>query len=293
MSSGDKGTGTGSTTSRTRVDLGDDLLDKTRVGVPKHQRSNQSDSVPKTREQIDDQYESAKILVSEGLLDEAKKILHRVLLADPHHVAAHNKLEELRALELKILFSDARPRRRHRPAETEDVDLASIDSEEVIRKLDEDLGLGIIGSHMSLFQDPASMAKFSASIDRDLADLTPRDRMDVGVAFYEMGLFDLACRQFELAARDSDSHAQATVLLAQTLVDADKPFEATLKLEPILEDAELTAEQKLDSMYLMARAYEQMNRTEQALQWYAQVSRVDSNYRDIPDRLKRILRKRQ
>ncbi len=51
-----------------------------------------------------DECESAKILVNEGLIDEAKKLLFRVLANHPNYAPAKKLLNEIGELELKEIF---------------------------------------------------------------------------------------------------------------------------------------------------------------------------------------------
>ena len=295
-------------TGVTQVDLGDDLLQEpTGISTLSSRQTEQSDLLERdhpvistrlsSSEDIHDQLESARILMGEGLLDEAKRILRKVVLADPHQVLARKRLDEIHEIELKQIFGQSRPpRRTHRDVEQEE-DLNSIDSEAIMRRLDEDLRLGIFdherngesqAAELSLFQDRVQMEKFAHELDRELAGSTARDRMDIGIAFLEMGLYDLAIRQFNIASRDTVELLPATALLSQALILAGRPFEATLRLGPILEDSEILPHTKIDFLYLMARACEGLKKTESAAQWYQQLLQTDPHYRDAEERMERI-----
>src|SRR5438067_805610 len=142
----------------TRVDLGDDLLsEKTRV-LPGMDPTVVSSPPSATME---DHFESAKILLAEGLPEEAKKILRQILRSDPGHVLAKKTLNEIHDLELKQIFGSEKPRRRVGEKPTQP--LSVLDSQQILRQLDRDLGLGTI-EQMSLFQDKAAMDKFSAGL---------------------------------------------------------------------------------------------------------------------------------
>ena len=105
----------------TRVDMGDDLLEKTAVLVmpgahahptpapapapaPVHTISSPHQSIapepeplspgPIGPEQIADHMQSARILMGEGILEDAKRILRRILLTDPSRLEARRMLDE-------------------------------------------------------------------------------------------------------------------------------------------------------------------------------------------------------
>src|SRR4051794_3122912 len=104
----DNSQGSGDST-RTTVDLGDDLLERTAshtansFHIPKPVDDVHVESappLPTTADEIADQLQSAKILVNEGLVEEGKKLLRRILIADPRNLLARKRLDEIQELEL-------------------------------------------------------------------------------------------------------------------------------------------------------------------------------------------------
>lgn len=293
----------------TRIDLGDDLVEKTAMLTrPESQPEAEigDDAVApaveerlETPTQIEDHLESARILMTEGLLDEGKRILRRIILADPRHLAARKMLDEIHEQELKQIFGEGRSSPRGRSRQGEALDVSPMSSELVMRQLDRDLKLGVFGegdagealaSELSLFQSREALAAFGVKLDRDLAGSSARDRLDTGIAFLEMGLYDLAARQFKAAMRDAEHRLGATGLQAYALILAGRPFEATMGLEAVLGDSELPREEKTDFMYLMGRAYEGLKNPRVALQWYQQIQEMDPHYRDTDERMDWISR---
>lgn len=288
----------------TRVDLGDDLLQsdassssrdaiflRTDSGQsPEDRRKNLSDY-------LQDEIQSAKILVSEGLTEEAKKILRKILRLDPSNIVARKALEEIHETELKQIFGEERRRRRVTDSTSADPTFfnpyGATETDEMVRRLDEDLGLDI--HKMSLFEDAAGMAQFSKKMDEDLKSLSPSERLDVGIAFLEMGLCELAINQFDAACRslmkhdkpsDQSVYLSAASLLALAMIKAGKPFEATLRVQPVLSDIEISKENKIEFFYLMGVAYEGLKKPDIARHWYGQVHLLDPFYRDVQERLR-------
>ncbi len=251
----------------TRVDLGEDLLEPTRVtGVG-------SPLLPSVGD-----FESARILLNEGLTEEAKKILRNLLIVKPKDVGARELLHEIQEAELKQIFGESRDRKPRGGTGSEQ----EVDAEELIRNLDRDLELGdSLGERMSLFQEGREMAKFAEKLDQDLAGISSRDRIDIGIAFLEMGLYGIAAKQFKAASTVS--------LLAYALILDGKSFEAILNLQPELRDAEAAPESsaKVELVYLMGRAYEALGQSDLASQWYKRTHEIEPFYRDVTERLKR------
>jgi tetratricopeptide (TPR) repeat protein len=295
--------------TETNVDLGDDLLEKTAgqtrnsFHIPAPVDDVQSvvgesaPPLPSSRDEIEDQLQSARILVNEGLIEEGKKLLRRILIADSRNLTARRKLDEIHEIELQQIF-EGRERRRgpQHGRRRDDAPEEEVDSEKVLRELDADLGLGLITDgdpdtvrelEMSLFQEREEMARFADRVDAEYSKCRPRDRLDIGIAFFEMGLLDLAIRQFTAAARDAETRIPATALLASALMRSGHPFDAVLALEPLISDSELDGADKLELLYLMGRANEQLGKHDAATRYYAQAVEVDPTYRDAEERMKR------
>src|SRR5690606_32999938 len=138
--------------------------------------------------------------------------------------------------------------------------------EEVLRKLDEDLGLGLEGDTAlpSLFQTRDSVRRFAEELEGSMKGAGPRDRMDMGIAFLEMDLPEIAVLQFAAAAGDPALRLGATCLMATAHLASGRPLEAVMVLEPMLTDQEIARAEKLDLIYVMGRAQEALGRREEA-----------------------------
>lgn len=270
-------------TDETRVDLGEDLLEKTQQVELDISSGIESINESKFKE-VDDLLQTADILQGEGLFEDAKKILRRILRAHPGQHAATHKLEEIQKKELHQILEETPSRGNLN--KVEDGHFSEINADEVMQNLDRDLSLGVCAVATTLFPSKAQMESFAYKLDGDLRAFSSRDRMDIGIAFLEMSLFDLAIRQFRAAARDQLWLVASSSLLAYSLILSDRPFEAVLTLEPLLEDSELKQEEKTDLMYLMARAYERLQKKSMARRWYEQVLLMQRDYRDVEHRLR-------
>ena len=275
----------------TRVDLGDDLVEKTAM-IPGFVKS-ESPAIPAAKigpPDPDDQVESAKILIAEGMQDEAKKILHQILMTGVNHGPSRKLLEELHELELKQIFSGQEIRPRG-PMAKRGLKLPEIDTEQVMRKLDDDLKLGVFGaSGLSLFSDsPEELGKLSKRLDREMISASTQDRIDLGIGFVEMGLFDIAARQFRaVMLSGTDAVLEGACLYAYCMICAERPYDAISGLQGVLNDGEIGLHEKLEVFYLMGRAYELLKDHPQALSWYRQAKESSAGYRDIAERVQKL-----
>lgn len=272
----------------TRIDLGDDLIEKTNlVSVPQANSREEWDA--------SDQLQSAKILMSEGMWEDAKKILRKVLILDPKRVAARQFLDEIQEKELKQLFGNSSQRKFQAGSELKENEFSRISTEEVIRALDQDLRLGI---------DHPEFTEIEAKrLEVGLQDVGVRDRIDLGIAFTEMGLYEVANRQFKAALQqlvresiskeesDSESPSQqivmVTALLAHGLILSGKEYEAVQLIQELIQQNINKPDHQLEFFYLLGRAYEAMNQMKLAHHWYQQTARIHSHYRDVANRLER------
>lgn len=298
----------------TRVDLGDDLLEQTRTAESFDSQTEHSESLDAwlpPHETIHSQFESAKILINEGLLEQAKKILHRIMIQEPDYLIARDTLHQIHEEELKQIFSDKRVRNKYRRSALDfDKDMLNVDTDSILRKLDRELSLGLThdsssSSLSAYFQDPHKTQRFLGDLDLLYAKGTLQDRIDLGIGFLEMELYNLSIHQFQTAVKiamqgisdnpesNGKSYQEILVsvcLLATALLLAGKAFDAVLTLQMVLNDHEIPRESKIELFYLMARANHVLNKTETALYWVEQAENLDPTYRDLQS-LKHRLRK--
>ncbi len=290
----------------TRVDLGEDLLsEKTKVIHRGEEAQGFSEALSESPEQIsgspDDLLQSAKILMNEGLLDDAKKTLRKVLLIDSSNAIARQTLEDIYALELKKIFTVQEIPysylKKIQPSLTE------VDTEALIMKLDEDFRLGIYSddngwggqSVISGLRKPEVVESLSNHLDQILSTGKTQDWIDLGIAFLEMNLYEVAIHLFSTACQTLDTegdqssgfYLSANSLLGYTLTLAGRPFEAISQIQPILQDIEIKREDKIDFFYLMGRIYESINKLETSLHFYRQAAVIDPIYRDLEQRLRK------
>jgi len=267
----------------TRVDLGEDLLE---------QDPHASFILPSAGpESVQSLFESAKILMREGMLEEAKKIIHQILSRDSKFAAANGLLKEIHQKELEQIFNQERTRKVYRKdPDREGIDFNNINSSELMDKLDRELNLGISVSP-SFFSDSESLEVFYSHLETELAGAPPQDRVDLGIGFLETGLFELAIRLFQQAAQSwgeaqDPRMASGIALLALAQLLAGKPFDSLMTLQPAINDSEIPLQSRIEIFYLTARAHEALDQPDQARDWYQKTAALDLYYRDVSERIK-------
>jgi hypothetical protein len=302
------------TLSKEHVDLGEDLLESTaELGELSAGEGLSRDGDPAVDPFADparyradkivdiaDVLKNADILISEGLLEDAKRVLHSALRKSPHHIPAREKLKALHELELKYIFTGQSGVKT--PDRKSQVALPTrAESESILQRLDTDFKLGIYGdpraakddvTGLSLFATVEDIEAYAANLERQLSGIGIRGRMDLGIAFLEMGLPLVAARQFRsaLSAAESTNDAEmrlgAASLLAYALITANKAFDAVICLEPFVSDSEIPPGDRIHFLYLMGVAHEAVGKKEAAGKWFSRVRDVDPYYRDVAERLR-------
>jgi tetratricopeptide (TPR) repeat protein len=127
-------------------------------------------------------------------------------------------------------------------------------------------------------------SKVSESIDAD----DVRAHHDLGTAYKEMGLFDEAISEFQLALRASGDHLPTYELLGITFMEIGKPEATVNALERALDVDFEIEDELLGIYYYLARAHEMLGNTNRALELYDKVFSLDINFADVTDRLRAL-----
>jgi tetratricopeptide (TPR) repeat protein len=273
--------------TRTQIDLGDDLIEKTAF-IPGHKLAEEIpvSSSPALEETI----QNARILLNEGFSEEAKQILRQLLLRDRNNLDAQKLLEEIHASELKQMFAPGeRAARKSFVNRGIDESALRVDSDQILRALDQefDLGMGFGGGR------PKSVTVFN-KLELEVAGVgaTARDRLDLAISFLEMDLYTHATQLLKSVIRSGEYPEIAISLLAYCHLMNEEPYETIEVLQPYLNDMDIVERDKVEFYYLMARANQSLGKKPEALGWYRQTTQVEANYRDCEERIKQLMGRR-
>lgn len=223
----------------TRIDLGEDLLLGTEFSI-KSAESILSEENPK------ELLRSAKILKSEGLIQEAKKVFFAVLRLDPKNTQAKKLLEEIQEYEFKELFRDEFESSRNEKYDE------NIDSEEIVKNLENDLKLNL--------EDHLKNSEIDAQIDIQKAQI--QDLYDISILFYNLEKYNKSIEFLnKLLLKNTESEEELLLrisgveLLASIYVEQKKYFDAIQLLEKeLLENRELNFD-RIQFYYLLAVSF--------------------------------------
>lgn len=266
----------------TRVDLGEDLLEATRV----LERPTETPPAEEQADQKDDEFQKGVILMNERLFEDAKKVFRKVLRQDPTHEGAQKCLEEISKIELQDLLAGESGKKRLGNLNASENE----NPEQVLEKLEKDLHINVAKAELKpvpdLFADAQALATYRERVMETAIALSPRDRIDVGIAHLEMGLFDVAQAIFETVVRYEAHKVVGMYLLGLALIHGGKAIEASIRIEPFARDLTLSESQKSDFLYLMGLAFERLHDMKKAREFYRRVHLLNPKYRDVVEKLK-------
>ena len=274
---------------QSKIDLGEDLLEKV----------VRQSSVGSSEVSLQERFESARILMQEGFLADAKRELRRIVIRDSEFSEAQKLLQQISDVELKQALDG----QSIRPALTlTSMQYPNEDTQELMQRLDRELGLGVFLetspsvklTQFSLLSDPQLIHQYCTDLEKELSQASPKDWIDLGIGFLEMELSHIAIRLFVGAQKklegQEDSESQelnlsATALLALALLQEGKPYEAYSEVQPLLHHLDIPVDRKVELYYLVGRSFESLKKFQLAHEFYSQVIKIDPKYRDTRDRL--------
>lgn len=222
----------------------------------------------------------AETLQRTGNPAKAKGVFQQVLAIEPDNEAARAGLEA----------AGGTTRRVQEVAAAEDyVDLGSM-------ILDEDEGEKTTrftvayeeptGDEAADFKKMLSQFKAKVAENFDASDV--KAHHDLGTAYKEMGLLDEAIEEFQQALRASADHLPTYELLGQVFMEKGEPEAAVNTLSRAL-NAEWEIEDDLIGIYYyLGRAYEEVGKSSDAVEFYDKVFALDINFADVTERLRTL-----
>lgn len=123
---------------------------------------------------------------------------------------------------------------------------------------------------------------FRVQMARALGDDGPA-RYDLGVAYFEMGLYNEALAEFEAAATHPSTRVRSLEMMAICLGRQGRHAEVVQLLQSVLRDANGSG--ALGLRYNLGLAYQALGRNDEARAQFQSVAQVDRGFRDVLTRL--------
>jgi tetratricopeptide (TPR) repeat protein len=232
---------------------------------------------------IEDALEEAEFFLSRGLLDDARAILEETLRRVPEHPLL---LERLRELDLTIAQSTGSSGTRERPeSEAESQQDRAFDiaaSLDALDALDSTANPGqpALGQPGEQVDVEEVFAKFKAGVRAQVSETDSSTHYDLGLAYREMGLFDDAIDEFEVAARDPKRECVCQSMIGMIHRNKENVNAAIDAFIKGLHAEVKTTEQELSLYYELGDAYESKGNGQEALYYFRKVAHRAPNHDD-------------
>lgn len=244
-------------------------------------------------ESFADELEQAAFFLDTGLVSEARSLLDDL-------VARFGRRSEFAELLARVEQAEAGPAARAPSPTTAVSDLDDASGGglfDLARELEEELDFADVADVSPGAEDVPSFEEifdaFKRGVKEQLSEDDAQAHYDLGIAYMEMGIFDEAVSEFEIAKRSAQMAPDACNMIGITLTRkgdlraAAKAYEDGLALPGLGQDI------ALNMHYELAVVLEELGDYRGALKHYKAVVEVDRNYRDVMQCLKRMKEKIQ
>lgn len=132
------------------------------------------------------------------------------------------------------------------------------------------------------------LSQFKEKVSEHLGDEDADSRYDLGLAFKEMGLYDEAIAQFQIALRGLGDQLRIYEELGDCFIQKGEYGVALKILKGALQRSSSGGSEFIGVYYQLGRSYEELGRVEEARDAYERVIALDLEFRDASARLARL-----
>ena len=130
--------------------------------------------------------------------------------------------------------------------------------------------------------------EFKKGVEQQLDSEDYDTHYNLGIAYKEMGLIDEAIGEFQLASKDPKRAVECASMLGLCFLEKGMPQLAIKWYRKGIEMPEILAEENVGLLYDLGSAYMEVGDTDNAQKAFAEVYSLNSNYRDIVNRIKQL-----
>lgn len=214
--------------------------------------------------------EEAEFYLQQGLYAEADKLCRDILAYDPDSEECRQKLDEIKALQAQA---------ETKPAGREDVSIKDAFADSLSED-DFDFNLDDLQTDTDV-----DKKVFKTDVDEQIAADDMESHYNLGIAYREMGLYEDAISEFEKAEKEPARYVDCQMLKGLCFSDKNEYDNAEAMFKQALNSEYLEDIQRLNLGYELGLLYERADRKSDALVSYQDVLSLDSNYRDVSDKV--------
>jgi pilus assembly protein FimV len=130
--------------------------------------------------------------------------------------------------------------------------------------------------------------EFKKGVEQQLDSEDYDTHYNLGIAYKEMGLIDEAIGEFQLASKDPKRAVECASMLGLCFLEKGMPQLAIKWYRKGLEMAEITEDEHVGLLYDLGSAYVEVGDTDNAQKAFMEVYGMNTNYRDVVNRIKQL-----
>jgi len=236
-------------------------------------------------QELEDALDEAEFFCSRGLYDDA-----RAILADQHVRYPNNPLLRERLAEIDALEAERGSGAREKPRAQDRTYgvTASLDALESLKYADARPAEST--AHDATIDVDEVFSKFKEGIAKQISVEDSESHYNLGIAYKEMMLLGDAIREFEIAARDPQRECVCRSMIGMIESERGNLNEAIQALLAGLNAQVKEPQQETTLCFEVGAAYEAKKMNREALGYYQRTMRRDPNYRDVQERVRRLMK---
>ena len=236
-----------------------------------------------------DELQEAEFFVQQGMMQEAQSAFQRILVRDPEHTVAKQKLAEI---ERKIAApAKEKPRR---PAAKRDTVFKVTDTHvpegnfvDFAGELIEELTREETGSSADIEPEVRDLLhQFQAGVREQIDATDYETHYHLGIAYKDLGLYDEAIGELQLAASNAAYTVRCSSPLGLTYLAKGEPEQAVEELLKGLAATQNRTEERWGVLYDLATAYEALEDAQKALEALQAIHSESPKFRDVRTRVR-------
>lgn len=236
-----------------------------------------------------DELQEAQFFVQQGMLQEARAAFQRILRRDPEHAVAKQQLAEIeRRAKTPAEEKPRRPTARKdtvfRVADTHTLQEDFVD---LAGELNEELTRRETGSAAEIDPEVQDLLhQFQEGVREQIEVTDYETHYHLGIAYKDLGLYDEAIEELQLAATDPAYRVRCASPLGLTYLANGNPERAVEELLKGLDATQDGTEERWGVLYDLATAYEAQGDRRKALEALQDIQSESPRFRDIRTRLR-------
>lgn len=228
-------------------------------------------------EEFREDLSEADFYLKQELFEEAEAIYKKVLANFPDNEEVRGKLREIQELRAE------HDKKEEEHAAEEAAELATVSLDDILSDVtdtpEEAAEPKVENEVLEIFEE------FKKGLEKELQAEDTETRYNLGIAYREMGLFDDAIREFQVAKHDPKLFINATTMLGMCYMEKNLYPLAIEALQSALMKVSRKEESHWGLKYDLALAYERSGQIKEAFDLYTEVYGWDSKFREVEQKI--------